>query len=162
MRTATRMQPWILLFGLCAGWPAMAQQCHAIHGTLSEDRVVTGCDPGEAFCFLGTFQGNQSLQGTTHFKADSAAAGPATGSPGFISYSGPFEYRFPDGVLRVRETGLANPRKDTDGSGTTLAYHQVIGGTGAFAQATGHLVVSGVNLDGHVETLVDGTLCAFR
>lgn len=162
MRAMPCMQSWLLTFGLCAVLPAMAQPCHDVHGTLSEDRVVTGCDSGEAFCFLGAFQGNQGLQGTTHFKADSAAAGPATGSPGFISYSGPFEYRFPDGVLRVRETGLVNPRKDTDGSGTTLAYHLVVGGTGAYAQATGHLVVSGVNIDGHVETLVDGELCDIR
>lgn len=152
----------MLLLGLSLALPAAAQECHAIHGTLLEDRVVTGCDPGEAFCFLGTFQGNQGLQGTTHFKADSAAAGPATGSPGFISYSGPFEYRFPDGVLRIRETGLTNPRKGVDGSGMTLAYHQILGGTGPYAQASGHLVVSGFNVDGHVETLVDGELCGFR
>lgn len=162
MRSMSCMQSWILVCGFCVALPATAQQCHDIHGTLSEDRVVTGCDAGEAFCFLGTFQGNQGLQGATHFKADSAAAGPATGSPGFISYSGPFEYRFADGVLRVRETGLVNTRKETDGSGATLAYHQVVGGTGAYEQATGHLVVNGINVDGHVETLVDGELCGFR
>lgn len=148
-----------LLISLGTSAPAVAEECHSVHGTMVEDKVIVGCNEGEAFCYLGKFEGNQGLRSLTHFKADSAAAGPATGSPGFVSYSGPFEYRFDDGVIQSRETGVTNPRKAAAGGGATAAYQQITGGTGAYSKVTGYVFVTGVNLDGHVETAIDGELC---
>src|SRR5688500_20207510 len=76
--------------------------CKAIHADLIETRVTTGCNPGVAVCFLGEVSGNHGLRGTTHFRGDSGAAGPSTASPGFISYSGPFQYRTATGTLDMR------------------------------------------------------------
>jgi hypothetical protein len=133
--------------------------CKAIHADLVETRVTTGCNPGLASCFIGEVSGNHGLRGTTHFRGDSGAAGPSTGSPGFISYSGPFQYRTATGNLDMRETGVTNTSTGLPQSGAVTAYQQVVGGTGEYAGATGFLYVSGRNVNNVIETVIHGELC---
>ena len=140
--------------------PAAAESgCKAIHATLVEVPATAGCNAGLASCFLGEVSGNHGLRGTTHFRADSAAAGPSTGSPGFISYSGPFQYRTASGNLDMRETGVTNTGSGQPQSGAVTAYQQVVGGSGEFAGASGFLFVSGRRVNNVIETLVHGELC---
>lgn len=139
--------------------PATAGDCKAIHADLVEVPSTTGCDPGLTSCFLGEVAGNHGLRGTTHFRGDSGAAGPSTGLPGFISYSGPFQYRTANGTLIMRETGVTNQSVGQPQSGAVTAYQQVVGGTGVFAAATGFLFVSGRNVGGTIETAVFGEIC---
>ena len=153
-----------IAFGLaasiaCAAAPAHAGQCKAIHADLIELRATTGCNPGLSSCFLGEVSGNHGLRGTTHFRADSGAAGPATGLAGFVSYSGPFQYRTAGGTLDMREVGVSNTGTGAPQSGAVTAYQQVLGGSGEYAGATGHLFVSGRNVAGVIETVVFGELC---
>lgn len=138
---------------------ANAQTCKSIHADLVEVRSTQGCDPGLAFCFLGEVNGNHGLRGTTHFKGDSGAAGPATGTTGFISYSGPFEYRTATGNLDMRETGVTNTSAGLPQSGIVTAYQQVVGGTGEYEGATGYLFVSGRNVNNVIETFLVGEIC---
>ena len=134
---------------------AQAQRCKSVHADLVEVASTEGCNPGLSSCFLGELDGNHGLRGTTHFNGDSGAAGPAT-SPGFISYSGPFEYRTPRGTIRARSTGVTNPEVVTE-------YQQVLEGDGDFAGVTGHFFVSGHKLgNGVIETRVRGELCRQR
>jgi hypothetical protein len=140
--------------------PAAAESgCKAVHATLVEVPATTGCNPGLTSCFLGEVAGNHGLRGATHFRADSAAAGPSTGSPGFISYSGAFQYRTESGNLDVRETGVTNTGNGQPQSGAVTAYQQVVGGSGDFAGASGFLFVSGRRVNNVIETLVHGELC---
>ncbi|HEX6928478.1 MAG TPA: hypothetical protein VF267_04470 [Gammaproteobacteria bacterium] len=148
-----------VVFAQLLAAPAQAQVCKAIHADLVEVRTTEGCDPGLAFCFIGAINGNHGLRGVTHFRGDSGAAGPSTGLPGFISYSGPFQYRTAAGVLDVRETGVTNTSTGLPQSGAVTAYQQILGGTGEYEGATGFLFVSGRNTDGVIETRIFGELC---
>jgi hypothetical protein len=156
----------LLALGLAAvslSFPAQANhpRCKAIHADLVEIRSTTGCNAGLSACFLGEINGNHGLRGTTHFYGDSGAAGPATGLAGFISYSGPFEYRTARGNLQMRETGVTNTSTGLPQSGAVTAYQQVTGGTGDYEGATGFLFVSGRNVDNVIETSVMGELCLY-
>jgi len=132
--------------------------CKAVHADLVEDFSTQGCEPPSTACFLGEVDGNHGLRGTTRFDSDSGAAGPPT-SPGFISYSGKFEYFTERGTLIMRETGLAHPANGSQDDGVTAAFQRIVDATGEFAGATGYFFVTGFNIGGHVVTKVTGTLC---
>jgi hypothetical protein len=147
--------------------PLLAQQtdpnvnatCKPVFADLVED-ASTDCKPGHTSCFLGQVDGNHGLRGQTYFRSDSGAAGPRT-SPGFISYSGEFEYVTDRGTLVTRETGVVNQALVPSG-GPVTAYQQVVSGTGEFSGATGHFFVSGFNTNQHVVTKVTGELCVVK
>ncbi|MCF7221887.1 hypothetical protein [Marilutibacter chinensis] len=135
--------------------PAAHAQCKRIRADLVEVSATEGCNPGLGSCFLGEVDGNHGLNGTTHFKSDSAATGPST-SPGFISYGGAFEYRTAHGTLFMRETGVTDPAVVT-------AYQRIDHGSGRFEGASGHFFVSGTKSgDGVITTEVTGELCLAR
>ena len=133
-------------------------KCKAVHADLIEDFSTVGCEPPSTACFLGEVDGNHGLRGTTRFDSDSGAGGPST-SPGFISYSGKFEYFTEHGTLIMRETGLAHPANGSQDDGVTAAFQRVVEGTDDFAGATGYFFVTGFNIGGHVVTKLTGTLC---
>ena len=138
---------------------AIHSKCKDIHADLTEDRSTTACKPGHTVCFLGEVDGNHGLRGTTYFHGDSSAAGPSTGLPGFISYSGAFEYTTDRGTLATRETGVTNTSTGLPQSGAVTAYQQIQEATGDFAGATGYFFVSGFSRSGHVATQVTGRIC---
>jgi len=138
--------------------PAPASQCKAVHADMVEDASTTGCKPSHPSCFLGNVDGNHGLRGTTYFRADAGAAGPST-SPGFISYSGEFEYTTAFGTLTMRETGVVNQTQGNPESGAVTAYQKIVGASGEFTGATGHFFVSGFNIDQHVVTKLTGQIC---
>lgn len=133
--------------------------CKAVHADLVEDRATTECRPGHASCFLGSVDGNHGLRGTTYFRAESGAAGPST-SPGWISYSGVFEYTTSRGTLIMRETGAFNTTLGNLESGATTAFQKITAATGEFSGRTGYLFVYGFNINGHVVTRIAGEICA--
>jgi hypothetical protein len=144
--------------------PAGAQEapsqskCKPVHADLEENLSTVGCKPSHPSCFLGEVDGNHGLRGTTYFRADSGAAGPST-SPGFVSYSGLFEYTTNGGTLVMRETGVVNQTQGNPESGAVTAFQKVIDATGELTGTTGHLFVSGFSRDGHVVTTITGELC---
>lgn len=153
MRTA------LLCLLLSASASLQAAECNAVHATMDEERMTTGCNAGLAACFLGVVEGNHGLRGTTHFASDSfVQTSPAT-SPGFIIYSGPFEYRTATGTLMMRETGVSNGTTGQPSSGAITAYQQIVSGTGDFEGATGYFFVSGRRVSGVVTTQLSGELC---
>lgn len=126
--------------------------CKRIHAELSELRSTEGCNAGLDSCFLGEVDGNHGLNGSTHFASDGWAPGPSA-APGFISYSGAFEYRTADGTLYMREIGVTDPAVVT-------AYQRVESGSGRFQGASGHFFVSGSKTPaGEVTTELSGELC---
>jgi hypothetical protein len=134
-------------------------KCKAVHADLVEDLATAACKPGQTSCYLGFVDGNHGLRGTTYFKADSGAPGPTT-SPGWISYSGVFEYVTERGTLVMRETGAFNTTQGNPESGATTAFQKIINATGEFSGSTGHFFVYGFNTNGHVVTKIDGEICA--
>jgi len=148
----------IALAGVCVGAQAQESKCKPVHGDLVEDRSVVGCKPEDGFCFLGVVDGNHGLRGTTYFKGLAGAAVPPQ-SPGWRSYSGVFEYTTSRGTLFMRETGLVNITQGNHESGAVLAFQQIVGATGELAGFTGHFVVTGFNINNHIETKLTGELC---
>jgi hypothetical protein len=132
--------------------------CKTVRAEMVEDRSVVGCKPGHDFCFLGEVDGNRGFHGTTYFKGETGAPGPAT-SPAFRSYTGLFEYTTDDGTLVMRETGVVNVVAGTPQSGAITAFQAPRAGTGEFEGVTGSLFVSAFNRDNHIETIVNGELC---
>ncbi len=135
-----------------------ARTCKAIHADLVEDRATAECKPGHASCFIGLVDGNHGLRGTTYFRADSGAPGPST-SPGWVSYSGSFEYVTERGTLVMRETGAFNTTQGNPESGATTAFQKIVEATGEFSGGSGHFFVYGFNINNHVVTRIAGELC---
>jgi hypothetical protein len=140
--------------------PSVNANCKPVFADLVED-ASTDCKPGHTTCFLGQVDGNHGLRGQTYFRSDSGAAGPRT-SPGFVSYSGEFEYVTDRGVLVVRETGVVNQAPNVPSSGAVTAHQQIVSGTDDFSGATGYLFVSGFNKNQHVVTKVTGEICVAK
>jgi hypothetical protein len=154
MKTAMLSCLSLLVF---ASAPLHATECKAIRADLEEVRFTTGCNPGLAACFLGVVDGDHGLRGSTHFAADSFVPTSPSTSPGFIIYSGPFEYRTDSGTLFMRETGVSGATGPTIGAVT--AYQQIVSGTGGFEGATGYFFVSGLRASGVIDTQVTGEIC---
>jgi hypothetical protein len=131
-------------------------RCTTIRGTMVENAATEGCNPPHTSCFLGEV--TKGFQATTHFKGDDGAAGPAK-SPGFRSYTGLFEYRTPHGTIFTRETGVVNTTTGNPESGAVTAFQKILEATGELTGATGHFFVSGFSIGGHVETILNGTIC---
>ena len=144
--------------GIAGSVGAEERTCKAVHADLVERRSTVGCKPEHNFCFLGEVDGNHGLRGTTYFRGDSGAAGPST-SPGFISYSGQFEYTTDRGMLIMRETGVVNQTQGNLESGAITAFQKIVDATGEFAGASGYLFVSGFNRGGQITTQVFGEIC---
>lgn len=132
--------------------------CQRVAAQLTEDRTTTGCNPGEAVCFLGQLTGHW-LHASTHFVGDSSAPAAATAAPGWRTYSGLFDYITDDGTIQTRETGVTHPAVGHPESGAVTAHQQILAGTGAYAGVTGYFFVSGFNINGHVTTEVIGEVC---
>jgi hypothetical protein len=133
-------------------------KCWSVRADLVEDFSTVGCAPPSTSCFLGEVDGNRGLRGTTRFDGDSGAAGPST-SPGFISYSGIFEYFTERGTLIARETGVVNTTTGNPESGAVTAYQKIIDANGELTGATGFFFVSGFSINSHLDTKVTGRIC---
>lgn len=152
MRKIARYMGGLLLFGVAAS-PALADpHCKKIHGSIVDAQVTEGCTSPSGFCAAGVVKANHGLNGTTYFRMDGAARGPAT-LPGSISTSGIFVYTTDTGTLTVRESGLA-------GIGDNFpALQQVLSGTGDYEGATGHFWVLGHSEGTYFDSGLIGELC---
>lgn len=137
---------------------AAPSRCQRVQAQLVEDRTTTGCRPGDSVCFLGQVT-NHWLHASTYFVGTSSADPASTAAPGWRTYAGVFDYITADGTIHTRETGVTHPAAGHLETGAVTAHQQIIGGTGAYAGATGHFFVSGFNIGGHVTTELIGEVC---
>jgi hypothetical protein len=133
-------------------------RCLAIEADLVENGGASGCKPGHSSCFVGEVAGNHGFRGTTYFRADGSVAGPST-SPGFLAYSGLFEYTTDEGTIVARETGVAEQTLARPPGGAVTAHQQVVSSAGEWAGVSGYFFVSGFRTDQRVVTRVRGELC---
>jgi hypothetical protein len=133
-------------------------KCIDIRGDMVEDFSNVGCQPPSTSCFLGRVDANHHFKGTTRFDSDSGAAGPPP-SPGFVSYSGIFEYFTDRGTIVTRETGVVNNTQGNPESGAVTAFQKITSADGEWTGATGHFFVSGFSINQHVVTRVTGRIC---
>ncbi len=118
-------------------------RCHHLigFGGIQSSAVTAGCTSPVGLCTAGQFHGDPLLHGTTAFTADGlapAAGMPAVEAPTTLSYSGLLTITTSFGTLTTRDTGIFDTA-----AGLFSSRDVIVGGTGIFAGATGHLFFSG-------------------
>ena len=144
--------------GLAARPGGAHSRCHSLRaGAGIRASVVTaGCASPVGLCTAGQFHGDSLLSGTTSFVADGLA--PAAGLPGVeapttLSYSGLITITTCEGTLTTRDTGIFDTA-----AGLFASRDVVVGGTGRFAGATGHLFFHGTGTSS-LDSDADGEIC---
>jgi len=152
---------FLLLTGALAA-EAMATECKQINAQIISYPVIVGCASPVNLCTSGIIDGNQGLNGTTFFTADSIAQGPLTApdSPETISFSGLLEIKTDHGTLMTRHSGVFNTSVGKATSGFFSSFDEVIAGAGRYQGATGFLYTGGRNNEGQFKTFtITGNLC---
>jgi hypothetical protein len=133
-------------------------RCHRIdpEATLQSNATTDGCTSPVGLCTAGVFKGDHLLRGTTSFVADGIA--PAAGMPAVeagttLSYSGLLTITTRHGTLTTRDTGIFDTA-----AGLFASRDVVVGGTGVFAGATGHLFFQGTGTTSF-DSVAAGEIC---
>jgi hypothetical protein len=134
------------------------QRCHQLDFTAGiQGAVVTdGCTSPVGLCTAGVFVGDRLLNGTTALVADGlvpAAGMPLVEAASTLSYSALLTITTRHGSLTTRDTGIF----DTAGTGLFASRDVVVGGTGIFQGATGHIFYTGTGVtsfDAHASGVI--------
>jgi hypothetical protein len=133
-------------------------RCHRIDddASLQANAVTAGCTSPVGLCTAGDFKGDHLLRGTTSFVADGIA--PAAGMPAVeaattLSYSGLLTITTHHGTLTMRDTGIFDTA-----AGLFASRDVIVGGTGIFAGATGHVFFHGTGTTSF-DSAVAGEIC---
>jgi hypothetical protein len=141
----------VLLVGSTSQFPIQSatanSRCHkldddaGIQGAIAPD----GCTSPVGLCTAGVFVGDGLLNGTTSLTADGlavAAGMPGVEAPTTLSYTALLTITTRRGKLITRDTGIF----DTAGTGLFASRDVVVGGTGIFEGATGHIFYTGTGV----------------
>jgi hypothetical protein len=126
------------------------------NGSIRASVVTEGCTSPVGLCTAGVFEGPRQLCGTTSFIADGLAPSggmPAVEPASTLSYSGLLTITTSRGSLTTRDTGIFDTA-----AGLFASRDIVVGGTGVFAGATGHLLITGTGTSSF-ESDVSGEIC---
>jgi hypothetical protein len=136
-------------------------KCHRLTGKggITSSVVAEGCTSPVGLCTAGAFDGDHLLRGRTSFVADGLA--PAAGLPGSeapttLSYSGLLTITTREGTLTTRDTGIFDTA-----AGLFTSRDIVVGGTGIFAGATGHIFFHGTGTT-TFDSVASGEICLAR
>jgi hypothetical protein len=136
-------------------------KCHRLNdkGGILSSVVAEGCTSPVGLCTAGVFEGDHLLRGSTSFVADGLA--PAAGLPGSeapttLSYSGLLTITTRQGTLTTRDTGIFDTA-----AGIFASRDIVVGGTGIFAGATGHVFFHGTGTT-TFDSVASGEICLAR
>ena len=127
---------------------ATGARCTLSEVEVVDQRRIEGCTA--QYCTTGTIRGSHGLRGTIDADFDSFAAGPATTPEPArtISFSSVSTITTARGTLQARETGISAVGALEPARRFFAGYGEFIGGTGAYAGATGWLMFAGRNTDG--------------
>jgi hypothetical protein len=165
---ATAMATLLALFLLAPRVTAQdpSERCYRVHAQIHALFSTAGCASPVGLCTAGTLRGFPG--GTTRFEALGLGGAPVgeasivtpAAEPGTTwSYRGNLVYATPIGEVRLEDVGVL----DTI-AGTFSELQRVVGGTGAFENATGdvfsygHTTAAGDGFDGAVR----GEICVPR
>jgi hypothetical protein len=134
-------------------------RCYQLKGRggIRASVVTQGCTSPVQLCTAGVFEGESLLRGTTSFVADGIA--PSAGLPATVEppttlgYSGLLTITTRRGTLTARDTGIFDTA-----AGLFSSRDIILGGTGIFAGATGHLFFSGTGTQSF-ESIATGEIC---
>jgi hypothetical protein len=125
------------------------------HGGIQAKVLTTGCTSPVGLCTAGVYEGDHLLKGTTSFVADgiAPAAGLLVEAPSTLSYSGLLTITTHRGTLTLRDTGIFDTA-----AGLFASRDVIVGGTGIFEGATGHVFFSGTGTSEFDSTAL-GEIC---
>jgi hypothetical protein len=136
-------------------------RCHQLDDGAGIQASVTtdGCTSPVGLCTAGVFTGDHLLRGTTALVADGLV--PAAGMPFVeaattLSYSALLTITTRHGSITMRDTGIFDTA-----AGLFASRDIVVGGTGIFEGATGHVFFTGTGVttfDAHAT----GEICLAR
>ena len=152
----------VVLGGVLAGAASASAEarkkpkCVKISGTL-ESKLSTGaCASPVGICTTGEFKGESLLNGPISFVADSLQPAAPTEAPTTLVYSGLLTIRAKHGTLTIRDTGIFDTA-----NGLVAARDLIVGGTGIFTGATGHIFFLGTGTSSFVHE-ASGEICLQR
>jgi hypothetical protein len=131
-------------------------KCMKISGTLTSHMSTGPCASPVGICTTGEFKGDGLLKGSTVFVADSLQPAASTEESTTLVYSGLLTLRTKHGTLTTRDTGILDTA-----NGLVAARDVVVGGTGIFAGATGHILFQGTGTSTFVNE-ASGEICIQR
>lgn len=134
----------LLLASVLAAAPASADpSCHTRHGSV-EIQLTSGpsCSSPIDFCANVAFRG--ALKGTSNFTGTSIVPSVDTPTTGIVFITGDNVIHTGEGDVFVKDAIVFN----TGGKGEFAEVDTIVGGTGDYAGATGHLQALGENLEG--------------
>lgn len=156
----------VLLVGASSQFPVPSATAHSRCHKLDDDAGIQGalapdgCTSAVGLCTAGVFVGDGLLRGTTSLTADGLA--PSAGMPlveaaSTLSYSGLLTITTRHGTITTRDTGIF----DTAGTGLFASRDVVVGGTGIFEGATGHIFYTGTGVT-KFDARASGEICLAR
>lgn len=144
----------LILGPLATGTAAADPQCKKVHGHLFlEAEAVPTCGSPIGLCATVTLQG--SIQATSQFVGSSALVTVDTPTTGVIAVTGDNAYQTSRGTIFTKDAIVLS----TVGDGEFAEVDTIVGGTGAYAGATGTLVGTGTFANGAGSGVIDGEIC---
>jgi hypothetical protein len=144
----------VLALTLLGGAAAWAEpQCQPLHGVVRVTEVFDNCASPIGLCLAGEFRG--VLNGSSDIVATTAAPTVDTAATGVLSVTGDNTIHLEDGDLSTKDTVIFAP----NGRGEFAEVDVIVGGTGAYAGASGRYVISGLFTNGEGEASYEGEIC---
>lgn len=150
-RTAAGLALALALLGGTAAWAEPT--CRPLHGVVRVTEVHENCASPIGLCLAGEFRG--VLNGSSDIVATSATPTIDTAVTGVLSVTGDNTIHLEDGDLYTKDTVIFAP----NGRGEFSEVDVIVGGTGAYAGASGRFVISGLFSNGAGEAAYEGEIC---
>jgi len=152
-RASTLLLPLMLVPLVGHGEPP-SPKCQMVHGSYTLE-IFSGpaCPSPVDVCARGTYRG--VLSGTSLYIGSSVEPTLTTPATNVILQTGDTTLQTRKGTLMTSDTTVAK----TTGNGEFAEVDVIIGGTGAYAGATGTITASGTVINNVVEGVYSGELC---
>ena len=154
-----------MLLGSTSQFPIQSADAHSRCHRLDDDAGILGaiatdgCTSPVGLCTAGVFRGDSLLRGTTSLTADGlvpAAGMPLVEAATTLSYSALLTITTRRGALTMRDTGIFDTA-----NGLFASRDVVVGGTGIFEGATGHVFFTGTGVT-KFDAQASGVICLAR
>lgn len=143
----------LVLVLTAAGAASADPSCHAIHGSVSLGPSEGACDSIIGLCAGGELRG--VLRGNSEFTGTGITPNVDTEATSVVTLTGDNVIHLKDGDLFTRDAIVLA----TAGNGEFAEVDTIVGGTGAYAGASGRFVATGVFAAGSGEGVYHGELC---
>ncbi len=146
----------VVLVALFAGAGAASAEpnCRAVHSILTLSILPkTACDSPIEFCGAGVLLG--SIRAHSLFTGTSFEPTVDTGATGVVLLTGDNAIHTAEGDIYTKDAIVLA----LTGAGEFAEIDTVVGGTGAYAGATGKLIGTGTFLDGAGQGVLTGEIC---